>query len=84
KRIAELEAGFASPLFDRTLRQSVLTPQGNDVRDIAEQILRLHDRLKLTARSISTPLKFRLGVSTDCRSVRSKSGEANPASSSAM
>ncbi|TAZ66397.1 LysR family transcriptional regulator [Rhizobium ruizarguesonis] len=63
KRIAELEAGFASPLFDRTLRQSVLTPQGNDVRDIAEQMLRLHDRLKLTARSISTPLKFRLGVS---------------------
>lgn len=63
KRISELEARFSSPLFDRTGRQSMLTPIGADIRDIAEQMLRLNDRLVLTARSSDAPpLRFRLGV----------------------
>ena len=63
KRISELETRFSSPLFDRTSRQSLLTPIGSDVREIAEQMLRLNDRLVLTARSPDAPpLRFRLGV----------------------
>lgn len=63
KRISELEARFSAPLFDRTSRQSTLTQKGEDIRDIAEQMLRLNDRLVLTARSSNAPpLRFRLGV----------------------
>ncbi len=63
KRIGELESRFSVPLFDRSARQSVLTSKGGDIRDIAEQMLRLNDRLVLTARaSVAPPLRFRLGV----------------------
>jgi DNA-binding transcriptional LysR family regulator len=63
KRIGELEDRFSTALFDRTGRQSKLTPKGADVRDIAEQMLRLNDRLALSARSSNAPpLRFRLGV----------------------
>jgi DNA-binding transcriptional LysR family regulator len=63
KRIGELESRFAAPLFDRSSRQSILTAKGADIREIAEQMLRLNDRLALTARSTSAPpLRFRLGV----------------------
>lgn len=63
KRIGELEARFSAPLFDRSGRQSVLTTKGRDARDIAEQMLRLNDRLTLTARtSNAPPFRFRLGV----------------------
>lgn len=63
KRIGELESRFSAPLFDRSSRQSVLTSKGRDIRDIAEQMLRLNDRLTLTARtSNAPPFRFRLGV----------------------
>ncbi len=63
KRIGELESRFSVPLFDRSARQSVLTSKGSDIREIAEQMLRLNDRLVLTARaSVAPPLRFRLGV----------------------
>lgn len=63
KRIGELEGRFSAPLFDRSSRQSVLTSKGRDIRDIAEQMLRLYDRLTLTARtSNAPPFRFRLGV----------------------
>ncbi len=63
KRITELESRFSTPLFDRTSRHSALTQKGEDVRDIAEQMLRLNDRLALSARSSNAPpLRFRLGV----------------------
>ncbi len=63
KRIGELESRFSVPLFDRSARQSLLTSKGSDIREIAEQMLRLNDRLVLTARaSVAPPLRFRLGV----------------------
>ncbi|HEV7322921.1 MAG TPA: LysR family transcriptional regulator [Ensifer sp.] len=63
KRIGELESRFSVPLFDRSARQSVLTSKGSDIREIAEQMLRLNDRLVLTARaSVAPPMRFRLGV----------------------
>ncbi|WP_428425212.1 LysR family transcriptional regulator [Pararhizobium sp.] len=63
KRIGELESRFSAPLFDRSSRQSVLTSKGQDIKDIAEQMLRLNDRLTLTARtSNAPPFRFRLGV----------------------
>jgi DNA-binding transcriptional LysR family regulator len=63
KRIAELESHFAMPLFDRKGRQAVLTSKGEDVKEIAEQMLRLNDRLALTAHSAKAPpFRFRLGV----------------------
>ncbi|PYE94754.1 LysR family transcriptional regulator [Rhizobium sp. PP-F2F-G38] len=63
KRIGELEGKFPVPLFDRSSRQSILTSKGQDIRDIAEQMLRLNDRLTLTARTANAPpFRFRLGV----------------------
>ncbi|SES42487.1 LysR family transcriptional regulator [Rhizobium sp. NFR03] len=63
KRIGELEGKFPVPLFDRSSRQSILTSKGQDIRDIAEQMLRLNDRLTLTARTATAPpFRFRLGV----------------------
>lgn len=63
KRIAELEGNFSTPLFDRKGRQAVLTSKGEDIKEIAEQMLRLNDRLALTARSVNAPpFRFRLGV----------------------
>ncbi|KAA3509557.1 hypothetical protein CPJ18_06495 [Agrobacterium rosae] len=63
KRIGELESQFSTPLFDRKGRHATLTGKGEDIREIAEQILRLNDRLAITARSANAaPFRFRLGV----------------------
>lgn len=63
KRIGELEGRFNAPLFDRTARQSVLTSKGQGIMEIAEQILRLNDKLTANARAIDAPpLRFRLGA----------------------
>jgi DNA-binding transcriptional LysR family regulator len=63
KRIGELEARFPVPLFHRTGRRSVLTSGGEEVREIAEQILRLTDRLGAMAKHSAAPaFRFRLGV----------------------
>lgn len=63
KRIGELEQNFTESLFDRSGRQSVLTAKGEEILAIAEQMLRLNDRLAATARSSAVPpLRFRLGV----------------------
>lgn len=63
KRIGELEQHFPVALFDRSGRQSVLTAKGEEVRDLAEQMLRLNDRLAASARaSMLPPIRFRLGV----------------------
>ncbi|WAX96253.1 LysR family transcriptional regulator [Aminobacter sp. NyZ550] len=63
KRIGELEARFSTPLFHRTGRKPVLTTKGEEIRAIAEQILRLNDRLNSLAKKSSVPsFRFRLGV----------------------
>ncbi|WP_290687323.1 MULTISPECIES: LysR family transcriptional regulator [unclassified Haematobacter] len=63
KRISELESHFTDPLFERSGRQSVLTVRGETIRDIAEQMLRLNDRLVSSARgSDVAPMRVRLGV----------------------
>lgn len=63
KRIGELELHFAEPLFDRSGRQAVLTAKGEQIRDLAEEMLRLNDRLAAAAKSSSLPpIRFRLGV----------------------
>lgn len=63
KRIAELERQFPEPLFERSGRQSILTVRGEAIREIAEQMLRLNDRLVSAARGTGAqPLKIRLGV----------------------
>ncbi|ALN71842.1 LysR family transcriptional regulator [Aureimonas sp. AU20] len=63
KRVAELEAGFADELLHRTGRRPVLTARGEEVREIAEEMLHLHDRLAALARPGTIPsFRFRLGV----------------------
>lgn len=63
KRLSEMERQFTEPLFDRSGRQSVLTVRGEAIRQIAEQMLRLNDRLIASARGTETlPLKIRLGA----------------------
>lgn len=63
KRIAELEQSFAVPLFDRSGRNAVLTAKGDEIKDLAEQMLRLSDRLaQSTKASAAPPRRFRLGV----------------------
>lgn len=63
KRIGELEGHFKTPLFDRSARQSVLTSKGQGVMEIAEQMLRLNDKLTASARAVDAPpLRFRLGA----------------------
>lgn len=63
KRLAELEAQFAEPLFDRSSRASRLTARGAEVRSIAQDILRLNDRLAASARATeAAPMRFRLGM----------------------
>ena len=63
KRIGELEQNFATPLLRRTGRRSTLTSQGEEVRQIAEQMLRLNDRLGALAKDSKVPtFRFRLGV----------------------
>lgn len=63
KRVGELEGHFKAPLFDRSGRQSVLTSKGLDIMEIAEQMLRLNDKLTANARATDAPpLRFRLGA----------------------
>ncbi len=63
KRIAELEQRFTVPLFDRSGRQAILTGKGEEIRGIAEEMLRLNDRLSATARSSNAPpMRFRMGA----------------------
>lgn len=63
KRLAEMERQFPEPLFDRSGRHSVLTVRGEAILQIAEQMLRLNDRLVSAARGTdAVPLKIRLGV----------------------
>lgn len=63
KRIAELEQSFTVPLFDRTGRNSVLTAKGDEIKELAEQMLRLSDQLaQSTKASAALPRRFRLGV----------------------
>lgn len=63
KRIGELEARFPAPLLHRTGRRPVLTSTGEEVRGIAEQMLRLTDRLGTLCKRSATPaFRFRLGV----------------------
>lgn len=63
KRIGELEANFSTPLFHRTGRKPVLTTKGEEIRTIAEQMLRLNDRLNaLAKKSVVPSFRFRLGV----------------------
>lgn len=63
KRISELEARFPAPLLHRTGRRPVLTSTGEEVQGIAEQMLRLTDRLgALCKRSAAPAFRFRLGV----------------------
>ena len=63
KRIAELEVRFPAPLLYRTGRRPALTSTGEEVQRIAEQMLRLTDRLgALCKRSAAPAFRFRLGV----------------------
>lgn len=63
KRVGELERHFPEPLFDRSGRQAVLTAKGEDVRDLAQQFLRLNDQLVAAAKKASAPpIRFRLGT----------------------
>lgn len=63
KRLGELDQNFSTPLLRRTGRRSTLTSQGEEVRQIAEQMLRLNDRLGALAKTSSVPkFRFRLGV----------------------
>ena len=63
KRLGELEQHFSAPLLRRSGRRSTLTSQGEEVRQIAEQMLRLNDQLTSLAKNSSVPtFRFRLGV----------------------
>lgn len=63
KRIAELEQSFSVPLFDRSGRSAVLTAKGDEIKGLAEQMLRLSDELaQSTKASAAPPRRFRLGV----------------------
>lgn len=63
KRIGELERNFSTPLLRRNGRGSALTSHGEEVRQIAEQMLRLNDRLVALAKDSKVPtFRFRLGV----------------------
>lgn len=63
KRIAELEQSFPVPLFDRSGRNAVLTAKGDEIKGLAEQMLRLSDSLvQSTKSSAAPPRRFRLGV----------------------
>lgn len=62
KRVMELETRFPLPLFDRSSRQSKLTLEGESVMNVAEQILRLCDKLRDSVKGTDAPpLRFRLG-----------------------
>jgi len=63
KRVGELERHFAEPLFDRSGRQAILTGKGEHIRDLAEEMLKLNDRLVAAAKtSALPPMRFRLGA----------------------
>ncbi len=63
KRVGELEWHFPEPLFDRSRRQAVLTAKGEYVRDLAEEMLKLNDRLVAAAKTAALPpMRFRLGT----------------------
>jgi len=63
KRIAELEAFFDLPLFDRSQRRARLTRHGAELVDHAEQLLRGRDRLlESLGRESAMVRQFRVGV----------------------
>lgn len=63
KRIAEIEARFTEPLFDRSGRSAIMTTQGRDLLKIADEMLRLNDRLVAWAqRDHAIPDRFTVGV----------------------
>ena len=63
KRIQELEAAFGTPLFDRTLRTARLTDKGEEMLQLAKQLL---DQRNAAIEALSLPgavrRRIRLGV----------------------
>lgn len=63
KRIQELELDASQPLFDRAQRKARLTPHGLALVALAEEMLRVHDRLAdLMTTKESRPIRLALGV----------------------
>ncbi len=63
KRVQELERGSQIEVFDRRLRGAQLTARGEELFDVAGQILRLHDQISdIQEDVVSRPRTLRIGV----------------------
>lgn len=63
KRISELEAFFVTSLFDRSRRVPRLTPQGRELLDSAEEMLKMRDRmLERMGKEMEVVRHFRVGI----------------------
>ena len=63
KRVQELERGSRIEIFDRSLRGAKLTARGEELFEVAKQILQLHDQIVDLQQGESNQLKsLRIGV----------------------
>jgi DNA-binding transcriptional LysR family regulator len=63
KRVNELEIFFATPLFDRSRRAPRLTPQGRELLDAADEMLKMRDSmLERMGKEVEVVRHLRFGI----------------------